>query len=166
MSRKNLLLYIAKCLTGTVLVLALAHLLHYEDYAWCLISILLVLSPDSSEAIPLALNRIKANVAGGVASVLCLLVPWPRDVAMVVAVALTVVLCFWTKSMAGSRSALAAVIIIMVRTGEEGTVVGHLVLERVLSVIGGCVLGLFITFVFHRNPPKSASAAPPDQGTE
>ncbi len=164
MTRKNLLLYIAKCVSGTAIVLLLAHGFHYADYTWCLISILLVLSPDSSEAIPLAMNRIKANLAGGVASVLCLYIRLPLELAMGAAVALTIVLCYWTKTMAGSRSALAAVIIIMVRQGAEG--VGHLVMDRVVSVVVGCLLGLLLTFAFHRKYSVAKDESSGDSGGE
>ncbi|HXC64331.1 MAG TPA: hypothetical protein VNZ67_08230, partial [bacterium] len=52
------------------------------------------------------------------------------------------------KAMAGSRSALAAVVILMLR--EPGAHVWDGALGRLLSVAAGCVAGLLITLAFHR----------------
>ncbi len=74
---KTLLIYAAKCVTGTALVFLLAKWWQYNDTTWCLISVLLVLSPDHKEAIPLAVNRIKANLVGAGIGELALLTPLP-----------------------------------------------------------------------------------------
>ncbi len=149
---KQLLIYIAKCITGVALVFLLSSLLHYPDYGWCIISVILVLSPDSKEAVPLAVTRIKANLIGGLVSVLLLLFGTAGIFTISAAMAITIVLCYVFKLMAGSRSALAAVIIIMLHTMELGTTHGfwQTTLERIISVIIGCVLGLVVTFIFHQ----------------
>jgi uncharacterized membrane protein YgaE (UPF0421/DUF939 family) len=145
---KTLLLYIAKCVTGVILVVSLAYLVHFSDYAWCLISVMLVLSPDSKEAMPLAMTRMKANFTGSTASVLCLLVCPPNILTVSTAVALSITLCYAFNIMASSRSALAAVIIVMAHS--SGLPVWDIALERIASVIVGCLLGVAITYVFHK----------------
>lgn len=151
---KNILLYIAKCIAGYLLVEFLSYIFHYDDISWCLISTLLVLSPDSSEAIPLALNRIKANVVAGSASILCLFIPVPRLFIVIMALAITIFVCYILKLMVGCRSALAAVIIVMLHesTGKHHS--WDSALQRMVAVILGCLIGLLITLIFHRKFTK------------
>ncbi len=148
LTAKSLILYAAKCITGAALVMGLGELIHYHDIAWCLISVVLVLSPDNKEAIPLAFSRIKANLTGGVASLLCLLLGQPSLLTVGLAIALTIALCHVVRVMTASRSALAAVIIVMLH--GPGAHIWDTALERISAVVVGCVLGLFITFVFHQ----------------
>lgn len=144
---KNLLLYIAKCMIGSSIVFSLAYIFHYQDISWFLISTMLVLSPNRKEAMPLALTRIKANLAGGAASLVILLLGLPGPVGISLALLATIILCHMFRIMDGSRIALAAVVIIM--HGPEFD--WSIVLDRMISVAGGCVLGLAITYAFHNN---------------
>jgi uncharacterized membrane protein YgaE (UPF0421/DUF939 family) len=153
-------IYIAKAATGAVLVFILSRLFNYSDIGWCLISVELVLSPDSLEAVPLALTRMKANLSGGFASLLCLLLGPPEFYMIIVALALTIMLCSSFKLMAGSRSALAAVIIIMLHRGEPNYSMWGTVIERVLSVVIGCSLGVLITYAFHGRTTKAPDVLP------
>lgn len=68
--RKELAQYVAKCLVGVTLVFGAASCWDYHDITWCLVSVLLVLSPDSRETMPLA--RTKANFVAAGVSGLCL----------------------------------------------------------------------------------------------
>ncbi|HVN49514.1 MAG TPA: FUSC family protein [Bacteroidota bacterium] len=160
----TLLLYIVKCVTGVLLVVGLATIIHYPDYAWCLISVMLVLSPDSKEAMPLAMTRMKANLTGSTASMLCLLVFPPNLVAVSMAVALSITLCYAFNVMASSRSALAAVIIVMAHS--SGSPVWDVALERVVSVMAGCLLGVAITYAFHKKIWTIADIDPVEEKEE
>lgn len=155
-----LLIYIAKAVTGAVIVFTLSAVLKYPDVNWCLISVVLVLSPESKEAIPLALTRIKANVSGGLVSLFCILLGQPNVYTISLAFILTISFCYLFKVMAGSRSALAAVIIIMLHKEGHDYILWVTVLERVISVIAGCILGLAITYAFHRNFGKAPEILP------
>lgn len=143
-------IYALKCVCAGALAFAFAWLLHAPDFPWFLVSVVLVLSPDAKEALPLALTRIKANAIGAGASLLFLLLGPPGPASVCAAFGVTVLLCHAFKAMAGSRSALAAVIIVMLHEPGPG---GHLwaaALERLLSVAAGCVAGLLVTVAFHR----------------
>jgi uncharacterized membrane protein YgaE (UPF0421/DUF939 family) len=130
---KTPLIYAIKCVMGILLVFIISRLIGYSDISWALISVILVLSPDSKEAVSLAMTRIKANVLGAGISALCLLV-YPANMwIMSLSVAVTLSLCYVLKLEAGVRSAMAAA----------------LIMERIISVLAGCLLGLVITFVFH-----------------
>jgi uncharacterized membrane protein YgaE (UPF0421/DUF939 family) len=144
---KSLLIYIGKCASATLVVFTLSLLLHYKDVAWCLISVILVLSPDGKDALPLAFTRIKANFVGASVGVLCLLISVANMWTLSVALAITLSFCYLLKFDAAVRSALAATIIIMLH--EEGKHLWDTALERVIAVVAGCILGLLITFIFH-----------------
>jgi uncharacterized membrane protein YgaE (UPF0421/DUF939 family) len=145
----SLLLYAGKCITGTIVVYTIASYIGYSDISWCLISVMLVLSADGKDAVPLAITRIKANVVGAFVGVLCLLISPTNMWLLSVAITVTLSLCYLLKLDTGIRSALAATIIIMLH--EEGRHVWDTAFERIIAVLAGCVLGLVITFVFHFN---------------
>jgi uncharacterized membrane protein YccC len=159
---KNLLLYITKCIASAGLIYFLSYLFHYPDITWCLISAVLVLSPDAKEALPFALTRIAANLVGGVSTLLCLLGGLPHIVTISFAYCLTITVCFLFRIMNASRTALAAVTIITLAPSTEA----HLwdkALERVLSVAAGCLVGLVITLTIHRRFSGAGNVAPSDQ---
>ena len=105
---KRLIVYAAKCVTTILIAFLLAQLLHYNDYIWCLISAILVLSPDGKDALTLAMARLKANFIGAGAGLIMLLLH-PMTVIMVAgAAAITVVTCYFAKLENPTRSALAA----------------------------------------------------------
>ncbi|RAJ07015.1 fusaric acid resistance family protein [Chitinophaga skermanii] len=143
----RVLIYAAKCVAGALVVFLLSWLIDYDEYIWCLISVMLVLSPDGSDAVALALSRIKANLVGATTGLIMLFIH-PTQVVMVIsAIAITVILCNVLKLEAATRTALAASIIVM--THEVGTHVYDAAVERVIAVLVGCSLGLMITFAFH-----------------
>ena len=156
---RSLLIYILKCALGTITVFAISFLIHYKNIAWSLISVLLVLSPEGKDAISLAMNRIKANVVGAGSGLCCLLVAPSGMWMLCLGIALTLTLCYLFRLETGARSAMAAVVIIMLR--QEGTHVWNTALERVAAVFAGCILGLIITFIFHLayKPHKDEKAA-------
>ena len=112
---------------------------------------MLVLTPESNEAIPLAITRIKANLIGGAASFLFLLFLPPNAFTIILVITISILVCYFFNLMSGSRAAIAAVIIIMF----HGIEYSHesfwtVTLSRILSVIVGCVIGLLVTILFHR----------------
>lgn len=144
---KSLLVYAAKCVTGSLAVFAIASILHYGDIAWALISVMLVLSADGKDSLPLAITRIKANVVGAAVGALCLLVSPNNFWIMSVALVITLSLCYFLKLDAGIRSSLAATIIIMLY--PEGAHIWDTAIERIIAVLAGCLIGLIVTFIFH-----------------
>ncbi|PUZ20115.1 Fusaric acid resistance protein-like [Chitinophaga costaii] len=143
----RLLIYMAKCVTGVVIVYLLSYLMHYNDKIWCLISVLLVLSPDGNDAMQLALSRIKANAVGVSVGFLVLWVCASNVYSMMIGVAVTTLACSLLKLEAATRSALAATIIIL--THEAGHHIWDTTVERFMAVMIGCLLGMLITVVFH-----------------
>lgn len=144
---RSLLIYAAKCVTGTLIVFILSSLLHYDDIGWCLISVILVLSPDGKDSISLAFTRIKANIIGAAVGVLCLFISPMNMWVLSLGLTITLSFCYLLRLDAGAKSALAATVIIMLH--EKGQHVWDTALERVIAVLAGCILGLVITFIFH-----------------
>lgn len=144
---RSLLIYAGKCVTGTLIVFILSHILNYKDIGWCLISVILVLSPDGKESIPLAITRIKANTVGASVGMICLWISPTNMWILSVAVFITLAACYILKLDAAARSALAATIIIMLH--EEGKHVWDTAIERLIAVLAGCIIALIVTFIFH-----------------
>ncbi len=137
----------SKCVAGALVVFLLASLLHYKDYIWCMISVMLVLSPDGTDAVVLAVSRIKANLVGAGAGLLMLIIHPATEVMVCGGIAITAAACMLLKLEASARSALAATIIVTLH--EAGRYVWDTALERIIAVLAGCLLGLLITFLFH-----------------
>src|SRR5258708_40107697 len=107
---KTLTVYIAKCVSGILLCSLLSLFFHpWIDYSWSLISVVLVLSPEGTDAVELALTRIRANLVGAAVGVILLFsqVPGPWNIALGAALALFI--CYQLKLQAAARSTLAAV---------------------------------------------------------
>jgi uncharacterized membrane protein YgaE (UPF0421/DUF939 family) len=145
---KPIAVYIAKCVSGILLCSFLSIFFRqWIDYSWSLISVVLVLSPEGTDAVELAMTRIKANFVGAGVGVILLFsqLPSPWNIALGAALALFV--CYQLKLNTAARSSLAAVIIILLH--HEGTNLWSSALSRVSAVITGCVIGLIITYIFH-----------------
>lgn len=145
---KTLAVYISKCVSGVLLCSLLAVFFsEWIDYPWSLISVVLVLSPEGTDSVDLAMTRIKANLVGASVGVILLFthIPAPWNIALGAALALFT--CYQLKLQAAARSTLAAVIIILLH--HEGANLWSGALSRVSAVITGCALGLLITYVFH-----------------
>jgi uncharacterized membrane protein YgaE (UPF0421/DUF939 family) len=153
-SQKNFLLYIIKCVTAAGLIFLLSPVIPGLNVSSCLISVVLVLSPDAEQTLTFVLSRIAANLVGGVSSLLCSLLGTPDVVTVSLAYSLTITMCSLCRLMGSSRSALAAVTIILLHPSE--TRLWNSLLERALSVGVGCLIALLITLVFHRRLSQPA----------
>lgn len=141
------ILYILKCLAG----LAICYLLYKQfpayPFYWSIVSVVITISPDSNNK--LAYDRIIANVLGCAVS-LCLYPVHASPLFLLCGgVAITIILATWLKLTAVLRSALAALVIVIITEGE-----GHknwmVALERVACVIIGCAVALIVTLIFNR----------------
>jgi len=150
---KSLALYAAKCVACTAVIFLLAHLLGDAQVAWCLVSVVLVLSPDSRETWTLTLARVAANLVGGACSLLGLLSGLPDVAALCATYVVTIAACAAVGLTASSRVALAAVTILMLQHRAD-VPLWQSVFERIVAVVVGCVVALAVTLAFHREWPK------------
>jgi uncharacterized membrane protein YccC len=158
---KSLVVFSGKCVTGTLALFIISRLIQYEDISWSLISVMLVLTPDGKDAVPLAVTRIKANLVGAAVGLLCLLISPANMWILSLALTLTLSCCYLFRLDAGIRSSLAATVIVMLHYG--GKHVWDTAIERVIAVLAGCVLGLIITFIFHANIKPGSKPTASDQ---
>jgi len=145
---KSLLVYVLKNITAVALRYLVSLWVAWFDFAWCLISAVLVLSPEGTDAMPLAVTRIKANLTGAFSGFLILLIDLPKPYNMGAGAIISLFLCDHFKLNAGAKSTLAAMIIVLMH--PEGAHVWDASLGRIGSVICGCALGLLVTFIFHK----------------
>ncbi len=145
---KSLLVYILKNMTAVALSYLISLWVSWLDFAWCLISAVLVLSPEGTDAMPLAVTRIKANLTGAFSGFLILLIDLPKPYNMAAGAIISLFLCDLFKLNAGAKSTLAAMIIVLMH--PEGAHVWDASLGRISSVICGCFLGLIVTFLYHK----------------
>lgn len=139
-------IYIMKSLFGVVIGLIICHF--YPVFgSWCLLSIVLVITPERNDSTLAAVNRIKANVVGAaVGLLLCYFSP--LSIFMIcLGIALSMVICEMLKLQSATRSASVAILIIT--THQPGPHFWDIALERSASVIVGCLIGVAVTFIFH-----------------
>lgn len=146
---KALTIYTIKCAIGIILCFYITSFINeWVDYTWCLISVILVLSPEGKDALELSLTRIKANLVGAATGILIIILSVPSPWNIVAGAMISLFVCDQLKLNSGARSTLAAVIIILLHP-EEGVHAWDSALSRIVAVILGCLLGLIITYVFH-----------------
>lgn len=139
------LLYVLKCILGLVICYFFYWLFPQYRFHWSIVSVLLVLSPDDLDSKKLPVSRIKANIIGSMVGLLIFLIHPPNLLMMCIGTVLTIIICSIIKLGAATRPALAALIIVLVQEGSQGSWINAF--ERMISVILGCLVALAITFL-------------------
>ncbi|MCX6292214.1 MAG: FUSC family protein [Bacteroidetes bacterium] len=143
-----ILLYLVKCVIGIICAHAITSLFKLEDHTnWCMLSVLLVLAPDSEDSYKFATIRIKANLVAAAAALIISPFYFPGMMWISIAVVLAVLFCYVFGVDTGARSASVAVIIILMH--DETRHWWDAATNRAFVVLLGCVIGLVITYVFH-----------------
>lgn len=140
---KDFWYYVAKCLVGMSVCYAADAFFPGHRLYWSIISVLLVISPDEEESLRLPVTRMKANIAGSVIGLLCFLIPFPPFASMAAGVVLTIIVCYLFRLGAGTRTALAALVIVLVQESSDGGTISAV--ERVVSVLFGCIVALAVS---------------------
>lgn len=162
--------YILKCLVGVSIGYLLLRTFPQQSgqSLWLLISILLSITHDNNSKV--AYDRMKANVLGSVVGLFAFFLHDPANLLTIsIGVTITIAICFWLKLMDVSRTALVALIIVVFFDEAHRSWSGAL--ERVASVVAGCVIGLVINFIFRNAvtaiygpvPSATASVKPPEK---
>ena len=125
-----------------------------HQFFWSIIAVLLVLAPDQADAYRLAVTRIRANGIGSLVGLLISLLGEPVFISICAGVVLTILVCWFLKLSDVTRSALAALVIVMIRSNPAAP--WQMGLERMGCVLAGCLVGLVITFFFHARLPQRA----------
>lgn len=108
----------------------------------------LVIAPDGKDSNKLAFDRMKANVLGSSTGLLMFLIHQPNLFFICAAVILTIVTGILLKPGIAIRSALAALVIVMIQEQQQNST-WHIAFERMGCVMTGCLTGLLITLIFN-----------------
>jgi uncharacterized membrane protein YgaE (UPF0421/DUF939 family) len=142
----SFLLYLIKALAGLSICYFLYKIFPGYQFQWSMISVLLVLTPNDSDSNRLAIDRTKANIVGSSFGLLFYLIHKPNLAILAAAVTCTIIFSAVIRLGNASRTALAALIIVMVLERENDTFT--FALERMLCVFTGCLIALVLTFLF------------------
>jgi uncharacterized membrane protein YgaE (UPF0421/DUF939 family) len=136
--------YILECVLGLCICYTLYKCFPQHQFYWSMISVVLVIAPDGKDSDRLAFDRIKANILGSSVGLSLFLIRVPDLFSICLGVMLTIAIGILLKLQSALRSALAALIIVMIHEeGQNST--WHIALERMGCVIIGCIIGLLIT---------------------
>jgi len=148
-------LYLVKCVVGASVCYGLYVLFPDIQFSWSIVSVLLVLAPDFHDSIKLAVARMKANVIGASIGLATFLVR-PADLwSLLVSVLTTILLCTFLQLGAATRTALAAVVIVLIQEKERND--WNFGLQRMIAVVAGSLVALLLTVAFRWLPRKKAS---------
>lgn len=147
------LVYMFRCLLGFLIGYSLMLSFPQYDLFWTMISIAMVISPDENDARRMTIERVKSNFIGSLSCLIVYFLPVLTLYKVLIAIVLTILICKYFKLMEVSRSAIVAVLIILVETHPH---IGLSPINRFLAVALGCVIGLIITLVtsFFKNKIK------------
>ncbi|WP_306350229.1 FUSC family protein [Flavobacterium sp. '19STA2R22 D10 B1'] len=141
---KPVYIYMLKCAIGSCICYVLYDSFPQYPMVWTIVSALLVFSPEVNNK--LAYDRIKANIVGAIVGLLLYLFHFPNIILVPIGVVIVILFTTLLRLTDTTRSALAAVVIIMIQ--EERYKSWSVALERVGCVILGCSIGLIITILF------------------
>lgn len=140
------LLYIIKCLVGTIICYGFYKAFPQYNLSWSIVSLLLVLAPDWDNSITLPIARIKANITGALIGLFCFSLPVHQLVSLCIGVVITIAVCTALRIPTSTRSALAALVIVLLQ--EKGEPMWSYALQRIAAVLLGCLVGLALTLSF------------------
>lgn len=142
----HFLVYITKCLLGLFITYSIYITFPQHQFFWSVISVLLAFSPDDKDAKKVAYDRMKANILGSCVGMLLFLIHFPNLLIMGLGVCLTIVIATLLNIQSTTRSAIAAVVIVLLYEQENAS--WHMALERMICVIVGCLIALILTLLF------------------
>jgi uncharacterized membrane protein YgaE (UPF0421/DUF939 family) len=141
-----LIIYTLKCVAG----LGIGYLLYVNfpghQFYWSLISILLVIAPDPQDSSKLAFNRMAANIIGSIIGLFLFITNGPSFLLLAIGVIATIIICSLLRLITVGRTALAAVLIVMIH--EKSGNSWEVAFERMICVIVGCLIGLAVSIIF------------------
>ncbi len=137
--------YILKCMIGVSICYALYINFPNFPFYWSIISVAIVFSVEHKNN--LAYDRMKANILGSVAGFGLYFIPLNNLLLILLGIILVITLGTIFKLGNAIRTALAALIIVVVKQGIEKE--WWIALTRVICVVVGCVVALIITLGFN-----------------
>ncbi|MDB4900762.1 MAG: hypothetical protein JWQ63_43 [Mucilaginibacter sp.] len=143
---RRVYIYILECIVGLSICYTLYKNFPQHQFYWSMISAVLVIAPDGKDSDRLAFDRMKANILGSLIGLLLFLIHQPNLFLICIAVILTILIGTFFKLNNALRSALSALVIVMIHE-EEKSSTWHIAIERMGCVMLGCIVGLLITLI-------------------
>lgn len=140
------IIYLIKTVIGAAICYLFSTFLPQYPIYWSLISVVIVFSPDNNNK--LAYDRIKSNLLGATIGLLLFFIQLSNIVLISFGVALTILAGITLKLGNALRSALAAMLIVLIEENETND--WRIAIERVICVGIGCLVALIITYVFSK----------------
>lgn len=136
-----IIIYIFRCLVGFSIGFWLMKTFPGSDLFWALLSIMLVISPEGKDSPRLTLERVKANLIGALSAFLVIALPIDMFYKIMIGIVVSAVLCSVFNLLNVSRTAVVAIIIILIEKPNDGFMAS---IDRFLSVLVGCTIGLLV----------------------
>ena len=140
------LLYILKCLLGLSICYFFYQRYPHLEVNWSMISLVIVLSPNDDEAHKFAWDRIKANIIGSMVGLTLFFIHDPNLFTMCLGVIATILICQFLTLGPATRSALAALLIVLVQ--EKADHSWQAGWQRMIFVLLGCFVAIALTYFF------------------
>jgi uncharacterized membrane protein YgaE (UPF0421/DUF939 family) len=158
-------LYLVKCLAGASICYGFYLYFPGVQFSWSIVSVLLVLAPDYHDSVKLALDRIKANLIGASIGLGTFLLRPPDLLSLASSILATILFCTFFQLGNASRTALAALIIVLIQEKERND--WNLGLQRMVAVVVGSLVALILTIALRRFHEKTKKARPhPPEGSD
>lgn len=136
-----IIIYIFRCLVGFSIGFWLMKKLPNADLFWALLSVMLVISPEGKDSPRLTLERVKANLIGAFSAFIVIALPIDMFYKIIIGIVVSAVLCSVFNLLNVSRTAVVAIIIILIEKPNDGFMAS---IDRFLSVLVGCTIGLLV----------------------
>lgn len=136
-----IVIFVVRCLIGFSIGFFLMKQFPQYDFFWALLSIMLVISPEGKDSPRLTTERVKANLIGALSGFVVVFLPFSLFIKAIIAITVTAIICNAIKLLDVSRSAIVAVIIILIEKPDEGYLAS---VERFSFVLIGCLIGLIV----------------------
>ena len=138
------IVYVFRCIIGFLIGYILMHRFPEFDLFWTLISIILVISPEEHQAKQLTIDRFKSNFIGSLSGLAVFFLPIDDLYKILVGIILTCVFCKIFSLLNVARSAIVALLIILIEHKDDSLFAP---IARFTSVAVGCFIGLGVTLV-------------------
>ena len=139
-------LYATRCIIGVVICYILFIYFPELPFQWSVVSVVVAISPDNSPQ--LAVDRMKANLLGCAIGFGLFFVHAQNLIMLCIGIVLTIIAGLSLQLQGSIRSALAAIVVLMVDSSHVHD--WRLALGRLSCVIIGCLIALMVTIGFNK----------------
>jgi uncharacterized membrane protein YccC len=141
--------YVVKCLVGVSAGYLLMRAFPRESggFYWVLLSVVLSITHDNNSKV--GVDRMRGNLIGSVVGLLVFFLHNPPNLLTIcIGVVMVITLCWGLDLIGVCRTALVGFLIVMMYEADHSSWTGAI--YRMACVVGGCLLGLLINYIFRK----------------